>query len=228
MANMPWLRIDPRAWAIVAGYVPVAVAFGVTGVAWHLPVWLILGLSLLVYAGASQFAVVPLLAGGAAPVVTILTAWLINLRMAVEAAAFGSRAPWTGERPWSLFWLTDEVFVTGAVTGAPATPGSFRRLALPPYLAWAAGTAAGIWLAQLLPRPLAEALSLSLYGLYLALVVLAWDQDQRSLVAAGTGALVSWAAHLVGLGSWGLVLGSVVGGGAYGVVTAARKDESAT
>jgi predicted branched-subunit amino acid permease len=219
------VRPDPRSWPIALGYVPVAVAFGVTGTVWHLPVWLILALSLTVYAGASQFAVVPLLAGGAGPAATVLTAWLINARMAVESASLAVHADWARKRPWILFWLTDEVFVTASLSGVPTSPPRFLALAWPPYVAWAAATLAGTWLGALLPRVADRALGFSLYGLYLALIVGAVRQERKTATAALFGGLASWAAHAAGLGSWSLVAGSVLGGGAYWWATRPRPED---
>jgi predicted branched-subunit amino acid permease len=218
--------VDPRSAAIVLGYVPVALAFGITGTAWHLPFGLILGLSLLVYAGASQFAVVPLLAGPGFPWVAVSTAWLVNTRMAVESASFAARTEWPRRRPWALFWLTDEVFVTAALTGVPPSPRRFLALALPPYIAWGLATAIGAYVGGLLPAAIDRALTFSLYGLYLSLVVLDIRQEATTLVAAMAGALGSLGATALGLGHWGLVAGAFLGGGAYwatGVLTPPRE-----
>ena len=122
---------------------------------------------------------------------------------------------WVRKKPWVLFWLTDEVFVTASLSGVPASPRRFLALAWPPYVAWVAATLAGTELGVLLPRVADRALSFSLYGLYLALIVGAVRQERKTVTAALFGGLASWGAHAAGLGSWSLVAGSLLGGGAY-------------
>ena len=70
------------AWPVALGYFPVAVAFGALGAQAGLsPLWVQLT-SLLVFAGASQFALVGLLAQGVPPLLAALLGLLLNLRHA--------------------------------------------------------------------------------------------------------------------------------------------------
>ncbi len=134
------------AWPIALGYFPVAVAFGALGAQAGLgPLWVQLT-SLLVFAGASQFALVGLLAQGVPPLLAALLGLLLNLRHAFYGPAL---RPYLKGGPLEAFFLTDEVFAV-ALRALPGLPpgerrGYFLGLGLGAYLSWNLGTAWGSW-----------------------------------------------------------------------------------
>ena len=107
---------------VVVGYLPAAVAFGVAAQSAGLNATETLLMSLIVYSGASQFALAGLLAAGAS--------WLamaaIGLVLGIRHVLYGpSLVPHlrrldTARAAVAAFGLTDEVF---AVTSVKLTPG---------------------------------------------------------------------------------------------------------
>src|SRR5699024_11530902 len=65
---------------IAIGYVPIAVAYGALGVASGLTWWHTLLMSLLVFAGASQFMAAGMVAAGAAVVQISIATFVLNFR----------------------------------------------------------------------------------------------------------------------------------------------------
>lgn len=97
---------------VLAGVVPFGMIFGVAGVAKGLNVLETSGMSLLVFAGASQLAAIELMANHAPLAVAIATALVINLRMLMYSA---SLAPHLAESPvWFRalcgYMLTDQAY----------------------------------------------------------------------------------------------------------------------
>lgn len=127
------------AWPVALGYFPVAVAFGALGAQAGLsPLWVQLT-SLLVFAGASQFALVGLLAQGVPPLLAALLGLLLNLRHAFYGPAL---RPYLRGGPLEAFFLTDEVFAVAlrALPGLPQGKGGATSWA------WASGpTSPGTW-----------------------------------------------------------------------------------
>ena len=91
-------QVTPRArfWAglstlspIVIGVLPFAMIAGIASIEAGLSPLEGQGMSLIVFAGASQLAGLQLMGTGAAPVVTILTVWIINLRFMLYSASLG-------------------------------------------------------------------------------------------------------------------------------------------
>nr|MBO2470792.1 branched-chain amino acid ABC transporter permease [Bacillota bacterium] len=76
---------------IAVGYLPISMAFGVLARSAGLPEVAAVAMSVLVYAGASQFVAVNLLALGVAWSEIVLTTFLLNLRHLLMTAALSRR-----------------------------------------------------------------------------------------------------------------------------------------
>lgn len=92
--------------------VPFAVLFGVVATEAGLNVSQVMGFSVLVLAGASQFTAVQLLSDNAPTIVIILSGLAVNLRMAMYSA---SLLPWLREasakqKAWISYALIDQTF----------------------------------------------------------------------------------------------------------------------
>jgi len=212
--------VDPRALPIAVGYLPVAFAFGLSAVAIHLPGWFAALLSLLLYAGASQFAALHLLAAGTPFMAGIVAIWLINLRMALEALAFFRRVDWGHRKPWLALLLTDETFVAASL-GDAIGPGAYIRLVWLPYATWVLGTLLGVIAGDLLPVLLRHAFGIAIDALFVTLLVSSVRADARTVWAAAAGALGAFLGSP--FGGWSLVVGMVLGAVTY-VIAAARTE----
>ena len=127
---------------ILPGVVPFALICSVTAISVGLPPIQAAGMSFIMFAGASQLAILQLLSEGAHWVVMILSAWIINLRFMMYSAAL---APHLLEEPTRrklpfIYILSDQAFGV-----------SMSRFAnqMPKYPAWyyygASGTIALTW-----------------------------------------------------------------------------------
>lgn len=105
---------------------PFALLFGVVASEAGLNLWEAMVLTSLVVAGASQFAAIQLMIEEAAPIMVIITALTVNMRMAMYSAAM---VPHLGGAPLGVrallsFLLVDQVFATATrryEIGAPMT-----------------------------------------------------------------------------------------------------------
>ncbi|MGB3289084.1 MAG: AzlC family ABC transporter permease [Burkholderiaceae bacterium] len=137
--------------SIAVGYVPVAISFGLAAVYADIPPFMAVLTSVLVYAGASQFILVSLIAGGAGAAGVVGIVLLMNLRHLFYGPALMSR--FQGERRLPLLamaaGLTDEVFATaiGKLERLPQDQreGWYVGLQLGAYLSWVGGTAVGAY-----------------------------------------------------------------------------------
>ena len=206
---------------VVVGYLPTAVAFGVAVQSAGLNATETVLMSLIVYSGASQFALVGLLAAGAS--------WLamaaIGLVLGIRHVLYGpSLVPHlrrldTARAAVAAFGLTDEAFAVASVKLTPGQAslmgfGWLMGLETGAYVSWTLGSwigaVAGTAVASALPS-LAPALSFALPALFVALLVSfvrpGGPEPGRSVpvpvasavLAAG---VVAAALHLAGLGSW--------------------------
>jgi 4-azaleucine resistance transporter AzlC len=177
----PVLRGLGASVAIAAGYVPVAFAFGLTTVQLGLGVEWAVAISAIVYAGASQFVLVSLVAAGGGPLAVVATVWLLNARhLLYGGVVAGQLAQATRPRaPAALaFGLTDEVFACAAARLPTLAPeqraGWLAGVQAGAYVSWVAGTwlgaQTGVALVERTPL-LREALQFVLPALFLTLLL---------------------------------------------------------
>ena len=134
---------------IALGYFPIAFSFGVAATRAGLSAPEAVMLSLVIYAGASQFLALALVTSGAPVLVSAFTLIAMNLRHVLYGPALMKQAGRHASRrlAWGWAWgLTDEVF--GQALGALARGQRFSErwmfgLGLGAYAAWVGGTAVG-------------------------------------------------------------------------------------
>ena len=203
---------------IAIGYVPIAFSFGVAATRAGFSALDAFLLSLIIYAGASQFLALALLASGAPVLVAAFTLIAMNLRHLLYGPALmreaGDKA--TRRHAWAWAWgLTDEVF--GQALGSLARGQRFSEaymfgLGLGAYAAWVLGTVVGAlagggvldnWPA------LSAGLGFLLPALFLALLlsISSWRQLPVIIVAG----IATVAGTLAVSATSGILLGMVAG-----------------
>jgi len=177
----PFLRGLFDSLSIAVGYVPVAISFGLAAVHADLSPLMAILVSMLVYAGASQFILVSLVASGGSAVSMVGIILLMNLRHIFYGPAVLMKLDGQRRR-LPLFalaaGLTDEVFAT-AVSKLAYRPAQEREywyagLQLGAYSSWVAGTAIGAVFGQDLLRQspvVSQALGFVLPALFFALLL---------------------------------------------------------
>lgn len=134
---------------IVMGYLPIAFSFGVAASHAGLNVYEAGFMSLVVYAGASQFLALALFTSGAPVLVAAFTVIAMNLRHLLYGPALMREAGKGASRKYAWAWawgLTDEVF--GQSLGSLARGQKFSErymfgIGLSGYSSWVIGTILG-------------------------------------------------------------------------------------
>ncbi|UYG06671.1 AzlC family ABC transporter permease [Halomonas sp. M4R1S46] len=213
----PWLTGVREAIPLLGGYVPVAISFGLVAIQAGFSTWEAVIISVLFYAGASQFLFVGMITGGAPLWLVVVMTLLINLRHVVYAP---NLAPWlTASRwwPWLMHTLTDQVFALAhhrlPQLAESARLGWFSGAALLAWASWVAGTAlgaiAGDWLMARWPL-LGEILPFALPALFLVLVAPRFTCRRWSL-ALGICIVLAMLFTLAGATNLGIPLAAVGG-----------------
>jgi len=143
-----------RAWELIKltlpvmfGYLPIGMAFGFlmvhNGGAW----WMAPFASVVLYAGAAQFASIALLAAGQSPIAVMLAITLINLRHVFYGFSVIDRMPTAlAAKLYLIFSLTDETYSLITSIDKDTAQRDGWRLALLNQLYWIFGSFVGAML----------------------------------------------------------------------------------
>ena len=185
------------------GYFAVAFSLGIAAQSAGLSAFQGFLASLLTNASAGEYAVFTLIAADAAYVEVAAVTFIANARYLLMSCALSQRfSPKTPfyHRIFVGFDVTDELF--GITIARPGRLNPFysygAMLASMPF--WASGTALGIIAGNVLPLRAVSALSVALYGMFLAVII---PPGRKNKIIAGV-VLISFAAsfaaqHLPGL-----------------------------
>jgi len=158
---------------VAVGYLPIAVTFGVLARSAGMPPASIIMMSVLVFAGASQFVAVNLLAGGAGVAGVIVTTFFVNLRHILLSATTSEKLKHEN-KGWlavMAFGITDESFSLLSTDRRKRLPRTYvLGLITVPYLAWVGGTAAGAILGGQIPSLLESSMEIALYAMFIGLL----------------------------------------------------------
>lgn len=208
--------------SIALGYFPIAVSFGLAAIQAGLEPILAILVSLMVYAGASQFVLVALAAAGAGAFGIISTVLLMNVRHLFYGPSILDKLGTARRLPLPLlaFGLTDEVYAASIGKLERMAPeqrqGWYVGMQIGAYASWVSGTAVGALLGHQLGKQapwLRDTLNFVLPALFFALLleILRYTRLRVTLGAMLATALLLWLlpGHLAMLG--GLASGALLG-----------------
>lgn len=197
---------------LLLGIVPFALVAGVAAAEAGLSLVQALGMSVFVFAGASQLAALELLGKDASLAVVVLTAAVINLRMLMYSASIAPhfRAATVRVRALLAYFLTDQAFALTIARYDTDDSGQrwyYLGVSLALWGVWQVGTVLGVVVGAGVPK--SWGLEFAVPLVFLALLVPAL-KDRESLVAGTAAGVVA----VVGAGlplNLGLVVAAVVG-----------------
>jgi 4-azaleucine resistance transporter AzlC len=167
----------------------------------------VLGMSVLVFAGASQFVAVPMLATSAPAVAIVVTTYVINMRHYLMAATLapsfrGVRRAWLA---LIAHLINDESFAVAVARSRPPDARIYLGSAVAISAAFVGGVAVGVALGGLVERPERYGLDFAFPAVFLALVAVQLRRRGDWLVAIGAG-VVAVGLALVLSGNWHIVV----------------------
>ena len=200
-------------WPVLVSVVLVAIPFGIVARQSGLTPAEIMAMSVFVFAGAAQFAMVRLFVAGTVWPIVVATVFLINLRHLLMAAAL--RPHFAGvsaaRRMAAAFVLTDEAFAMAI--------GWFRRgrrelryyasFAVALYVLWVAATAIGVLVGPSIGEPRRFGIDFAITATFIAIVALGVRRRSDAVVALvaalAAAALTSLGASVVAVVTAGAV-----------------------
>lgn len=168
---------------IALGYIPVSFSFGMLAVAGGIPPLAAIIISMTNLTSAGQFAGISIIsaAGGISEIA--VTTFVINLRymlMSLSLSQKIKKMPLT-KRLITAFGITDEIFAVASTTPIELTFPFMTGLIAIPYIGWALGTALGAFINNLLPQKLAGSMGITLYAMFIAIIIPAGSKEKNIL-----------------------------------------------
>ena len=200
------------AWPICLGYVPIGLAFGVLAQKAGLNSLEIALMSILVFAGSSQFIAVSMLSAGASAAAIILTTFAVNLRhllMSSSLAVFVTKAT---RKKITLFayGVTDESFAVNHARFSKNTWDLNRALVVnhAANITWIASTIIGGFSGRFIPAG-AFGIDYALIAMFICLLIFQLKGRLYVITAVMAGALAV-ALSLVIPGNSYIVIASIL------------------
>lgn len=175
------------------GYLSVSFTFGIMAVSYGFYWWQALLISMLTLTSAGQFAGIGVMLHPGQYIEMLISQLTINIRYSFMSISISQKvdSKFKGIYRWLLgFAMTDEVFAV-ASTEKEVSRAFFTGLITFPYLGWALGTLFGALLGNILPESMMSALSLAIYGMFVAIVVPEMKKEKPVIVVVLIAILLS-------------------------------------
>jgi len=213
---------------VMVGVAPFGITCGLMGISAGLTAWETIAMSLFVFAGASQFVAITMLAGGISSwTMIVFTTLLINLRHLLMGA---SLSPYLNRSPLPLqalltFVLTDESYALTVSRIDREGYSTVYQLGVSIYLytTWALSTAAGAVLGNQISDPLDWGLDFAMPATFLVLLVPRLA-DRTGLVVCVTAAVVSVFGSIYLPGKWYIIAAALAASLLGGILEGEKKN----
>lgn len=203
---------------LAIGYLPIAATFGLVAQTTGLDPLSTCLMSLLVYAGASQFIALNLLALGIGAGEIIFTTFILNLRHFLMSASLTEKLEPLLPLQWRCilaFGITDETFSLLSFQKSLCLSRYFTLgCNLFAFLAWNFGTWAGLFFAAEFPAILQSSMGIALYAMFIGLLLPSVKKSRPALIVASLSIIINMLYTLLPLGSafspgWGIILATI-------------------
>ena len=167
---------------IALGYIPVSFSFGMLAVQNGIPAWAAIVISMTNLTSAGQFAGMNIISAAGGMWEMAITTFVINLRYMLMSLSLSQKIGKMSlaRRLITAFGITDEVFAVASTTPIAITFPFMLGLIAIPYIGWTLGTVLGAFINNLLPTSLADAMGITLYAMFIAIIIPASRRDKRT------------------------------------------------
>lgn len=156
------------------GYLSISFAFGLMATGAGLTVIEAVLISAFNLTSAGQIAALPIIASSGSLIELAMTQLVINLRYSLMSISLSQKFDEkirTRDRFILAYSLTDEMFAVAIGKNQRLGKRYILHLMILPFLGWTLGTALGAIAGNILPEVLVMALSISMYAMFVAIIV---------------------------------------------------------
>jgi predicted branched-subunit amino acid permease len=218
---------------IALGYLSVSFSFGIMVLGAGLTVFQGALMSLTNVTSAGQFAGLKVIAAAGTLVEMVLTQFIINLRYALMSLSLSQKlsenVKWW-QRLVIAFANTDEIFAVAMAHQKSLTFAYMVGLQSLPIIGWTLGTVLGSVAAGLMPTSVSVAMSVALYGMFIAIVLPVAKKSKPVLVVAVLAIAISCCLYYIPVFSFisdgiGIILVTVIAAGVGAALFPVQKED---
>src|SRR5699024_3016997 len=203
---------------IMLGYLPIAIAYGVLARQTGLSLAELTLMSVLVFAGASQFMGGNMIGVGAGAIEIVVATFVLNFLHFIMSMSFMNQLidiSLNCKISLSL-GLTVETFAVFSLHTKEAKMEKgvlfYTALFITAWLAWILGSLLGGVLGDVIPEKLSQSMGIALYAMFIGLLVPSVKKELKVSLIAVCAMLLNSLFSLFVSDGWSIVLGSVLGG----------------
>lgn len=183
---------------IMLGYFSVSFGFGMLCIQSNLSILAAVGISVTNLTSAGQVAGVGVIAAGGSMLEMVLCQLVINLRYSLMSLSLSQKLDPSFNLMHRLFvgyGITDEIFAVASAQEEPLLPSYMYGLILTPFLGWSMGTLLGAVAGDVMPAHVTAALSMMLYGMFIAIIIPPAKKNHKMLFVVLMSAAMSILIH---------------------------------
>ena len=196
---------------IAFGYIPMGIGYAALALKAGFNPFQTVSLSILVYAGAGEIIGATMVANGATALAIILTNFVVNLRyMVMNTAVYNKMTE--NSLPINILsahLVTDESFALFSFE-KESSSWFYIGLALTSWLSWILGAVIGVFVLDFLPVIVTNSFNISLYALFIAILVPAVKNNKRLGWLVVITAILNVILQFI-VGNWSLILSTLIG-----------------
>jgi 4-azaleucine resistance transporter AzlC len=179
--------------SIGIGYFPIALTFGILAKTSGLSIYETVLMSLIVFAGASQYISLSLIAYGTGIVEIILTTFIVNIRHFLMSTSLNEKLDEDHllNKLLYSFGITDETFSVVATKEGTATTGYMFGVISISYSSWVIFSGVGHLIGTSLPQTLQESMGVALYAMFIGLLVPSMKKSAKVIFLAVLAAVLN-------------------------------------
>ena len=196
---------------ITFGYVPMGIGYAAIAIKAGFTPLQTISMSFLVYAGAGQIIAASMVLSGAAAMAIILTNFVVNLRYFVMSICVLNQID-DSNTPLNILAAhvtVDESFAMFSLS-EDSSIWTYLGISITSWLSWCLGAAIGVFLLDLLPVIVTNSFNISLYALFVAILIPAIKENKQIALLVLITAILNVVLGQF-LGNWSLIVSTLLG-----------------
>lgn len=198
---------------VILGYIPIGISYGILALQTNLSPYLIVGMSIFVFAGSSQLIAVNMLSAQAAIIPIIMTTFLVNLRHILMSASLSLYFQNTPHKllPFIGFVITDESFALGNTLLEEENENEglfFLSMGLSAYLGWVLSSLAGVLIGRFILNFEIMVIDFVLPAMFIILLIMQ-IKERIDILVSIIAAVLSIIFYFIFPGNWNIIIATI-------------------